>query len=105
MTGKLPGPTRDRYGPVMEMKVALLRASGISVYRIALALKVRRQGVDQILRRPHVAARVENARTGLRAQGLLRDSGLVALRLALTPRAVSPPAHGGYCRRPGAFTR
>jgi hypothetical protein len=78
MTGKRSGPATDRYGPVMEMKVALLRASGISVYCIALALTMRRQSVDLILRRPHVAARVENARTGLRAQGpiaRLRPSG------------------------------
>jgi hypothetical protein len=72
MTGKRPGPTRDRYGPIMEMRVALLRAGGLSVYRIALALKVRRQSVDHILRRPHVAARVEDVRTGLRAHRLLR---------------------------------
>ena len=73
MTGKLPGPTRDRNGPIMEMKVALVRAGGLSPYRIALALKVRRQSVDHILRRPHVAAMVEDFRERLRAHKLLRD--------------------------------
>jgi hypothetical protein len=66
MTGKLPGPPRDRDDPIMEMRVALLRAGGLSVYRIALALTVRRQSVDHILRRPHVAAQVEHFRNGLR---------------------------------------
>ena len=66
MTGKLPGRPRDRDDPIMEMRVALLRAGGLSVYRIALALTVRRQSVDHILRRPHVAAQVEHFRNGLR---------------------------------------
>jgi hypothetical protein len=66
MTGKLPGPPRDRDDPIMEMRVALLRAGGLSVYRIALALTVRRQSVDHVLRRPHVAAQVEHFRNGLR---------------------------------------
>jgi hypothetical protein len=51
MTGKRPGPTKARNSPiavavavaVVEMQVALMRAGGLSVYRIALALKVRRQ--------------------------------------------------------------
>ena len=74
MTGKRPGPTRDRHGPVMETKVALMRAVSLSAYRIALMLKVRRQSVDDILKRPHVAAMVEDFRERLRALQLLRDS-------------------------------
>ena len=73
MTGTLLGPTRDRKGPIIETKVALMRAGRLSPYRIALALEVRRQSVDHILRRPHVAALVEDFRNGLRAHGLLRD--------------------------------
>ena len=73
MTGKLPGPTRDRNGPILETKVALMRAVSLSAYRIALGLRVRRQSVDHILRRPHVAAMVEDFRTRLRADQLLRD--------------------------------
>ena len=57
-----------------------MRAGGLSVYRIALALKVRRQSVEQILRRPHVAAMVEDFRTRLRAQRLLRDGAQQLLR-------------------------
>ena len=63
MTGKRPGPTSDRDGPIMETQVALMRAVYLSTYRIALGLKVRRQSVDRILRRPHVAAMVEDFRT------------------------------------------
>jgi hypothetical protein len=81
MTGKRPGPTRDRNSPialavavaVVEMQVALMRAGGLSAYRIALALKVRRQSVEHILRRPHVAAMVEDFRERLRADQILRD--------------------------------
>ena|SRR5882724_2672709 len=88
MIRKRPGPTRARNGPiavavavaVMEMQVALMRAGGLSVYRIALALKVRRQSVDHILRRPHVAAMVEDFRERLRAQRLLRDGAQQLLR-------------------------
>ena len=76
MTGKLPGPTRDRNGPIIETKVALMRSVDLSAYRIALALKVRRQCVDHILRRPHVAAMVEDFRERLRALQLLRDADL-----------------------------
>jgi hypothetical protein len=81
MTGKRPGPTKARNSPiavavavaVTEMRVALMRAGGLSVYRIALALKVRRQSVDRILTRPHVVAMVEDFRERLRADQLLRD--------------------------------
>ena len=68
MTGKRPGPTRDRNGPIMEMRVALLRAGGLSVYCIALALTVRRESVDRILKRRHTAVMVEDFRKELRAQ-------------------------------------
>lgn len=57
-----------------------MRAGGVSVYRIALALKVRRQSVDDILRRPHVAAMVEDFRGRLHAQRLLRDGAQQLLR-------------------------
>ena len=84
LTGKRSGPTKARNSPiavaVVEMQVALMRAGGLSVYRIALALKVRRQSVEQILRRPHVAAMVEDFRTRLRAQRLLRDGAQQLLR-------------------------
>lgn len=73
MTGKRPGPTRNRNGPIMETRVALMRAVFLSAYRIALALKVCRQSVDGILRRPHVAEMVEDFRTRVRADQLLRD--------------------------------
>jgi hypothetical protein len=72
MTGKGPGPTRDRNGPNMETYVALMRSVHLSAYRIALTLKVRRQRVDDILRRPHIAAMVEDFRTRLRADQLLQ---------------------------------
>ena len=88
MIRKRPGPTKARNDPiavavavaVVEMQVALMRAGGLSVYRIALALKVRRQSVDHILRRPHVAAMVEDFRERLRAQRLLRDGAQQLLR-------------------------
>ncbi len=86
MTGKLPGPTRDRYGPIMEMRVALLRAGGLSTYQIALALKLRRESVERILKRPHVAALVEKFRKGLRAHGLLWTGALV---VGLNPDGIS----------------
>ena len=73
MTGKQPGPTRDRNGPIMETKVALMRSVSLSARTIALTLKVRRQSVDHILRRPHVAAMVEDFRTRLRTDQVLRD--------------------------------
>jgi hypothetical protein len=73
VTGKRPGPTRDRNGPIMETKVSLMRSVDLSAYRIALMLQVRRQSVEQILRRPHVAAMVEDFRTRLRADQALRD--------------------------------
>lgn len=57
----------------METQVALMRAVHLPAYRIALALKVRRQSVDQILRRPHVAVMVEDVRERLHALQLLRD--------------------------------
>jgi len=87
MSGKRPGPTKARNSPiavavavaVMEMRVALMRAGGLSVYRIALGLKVRRQSVEQILRRPHVAAMVEDFRERLRTDQLLRDWASKAL--------------------------
>jgi hypothetical protein len=56
----------------MEMKVALMRAVDLSAYRIALALRVRRQSVDEILKRPHVAVIVEDLRARLRAAQALR---------------------------------
>jgi hypothetical protein len=80
VTGKLPGPTRDRNGYIMEFKVAILRAGGISIYKIAQALRIRRQSVDDILRRPHVAAMVEDVRERLHAQRLLRDGAQQLLR-------------------------
>jgi hypothetical protein len=73
MTGKRPGPTRDRNDPIMETKVALMRSVSLSARTIALALKVRRQTVDHILRRPHVAAMVEDFRMRFRAYQALRD--------------------------------
>ena len=93
MTGKRPGPTKARNSPiaeavavaVVEMQVALMRAGGLCVYRIALALKVRRQSVDDILRRPHVAAKVEDFRTRLRAGQILRDWARGALATGWHP--------------------
>ncbi len=43
---------------------------------IAVALKVRRQRVDRILTRPHVAALAEDFRKPTSAHGLLRNGDL-----------------------------
>jgi len=87
LTGKRLGPTKARKSPIavavavagVEMRVALVRAGGWSVYGIALALKVRRQRVEQILRRPHVVAMLEDFRKRLRADQLSRDWASKAL--------------------------
>jgi hypothetical protein len=113
MTGKRPGPTKARNSPiaeavavaVVEMQMALMRAGGLSVYRIALALKVRRQSVDHILRRPHVAAMVEDFRERLRADQILRDwaRGALVDRLAPAAGCLGALDHArtlSECRRP-----
>jgi hypothetical protein len=47
-----------------------MRSVYLSAYRIALVLKVRRQSVDRILGRPHVAAMVEDFRKLASAHGV-----------------------------------